>query len=68
MPENLAQERAALRAEWQRKTIKDDPIFRTVMTNPTLYAELLRQVFFTLLYQRLQENRDRSMTFFYYCM
>ena len=66
MPENLAQERAALRAEWQRKTIKDDPIFGTVMTNPTLCAELLRWVFFTLLYQRLQENRDRSMTFFYY--
>ena len=43
MPENLAQERAALRAEWQRKTIKDDPIFGTVMTNPTLYAELLRR-------------------------
>ena len=43
MPENLAQERAALRAEWQRKTIKDDPIFGTVMTNPTLCAELLRQ-------------------------
>ena len=43
MPENLAQERAALRAEWQRKTIKDDPIFGTVMTNPTLCAELLRR-------------------------
>lgn len=43
MPENLAQERAALRAEWQRKTIKDDPIFETVMTNPTLCAELLRR-------------------------
>ncbi|WP_056993667.1 hypothetical protein [Limosilactobacillus ingluviei] len=41
MPENLAQERADLRAEWQRKTIKDDPIFGTVMTNPTLCAELL---------------------------
>ena len=39
MPENLAQERAALRAEWQRKTIKDDPIFGTVMTNPTLCVE-----------------------------
>ncbi|WP_283578364.1 hypothetical protein [Limosilactobacillus ingluviei] len=39
MPENLAQERAALRA----KTIKDDPIFGTVMTNPTLCAELLRR-------------------------
>ena len=44
MPENLAQERAALRAEWQRKTIKNDPIFGTVMTNPTLCAELLRRV------------------------
>ena len=43
MPENLAQERAALRAEWQRKTIKNDPIFGTVMTNPTLCAELLRR-------------------------
>ena len=43
MPENLAQERAALRAEWQRKTIKDDSIFGTVMTNSTLCAELLRR-------------------------
>ena len=43
MPENLTLERAALRAEWQQKTIKDDPIFGTVMTNPTLCAELLRR-------------------------
>ena len=41
MPENLTLERAALRAEWQQKTIKDDPIFGTVMTNPDLCAELL---------------------------
>ena len=39
MPENLTLERAALRAEWQQKTIKDDPIFGTVMTNPNLCAE-----------------------------
>ena len=43
MPENLTLERAALRAEWQQKTIKDDPIFGTVMTNPELCAELLRR-------------------------
>ena len=43
MPENLTLERAALRAEWQQKTIKDDPIFGTVMTNPNLCAELLRR-------------------------
>ena len=43
MPENLTLERAALRAEWQQKTIKDDPIFGTVLTNPTLCAELLRR-------------------------
>ena len=43
MPENLTLKRAALRAEWQQKTIKDDPIFGTVMTNPELCAELLRR-------------------------
>ena len=43
MPETLASERAALHAEWQQKTIKDDPIFGTVMTNPELCAELLRR-------------------------
>ena len=43
MPENLTLERAALRAEWQQKMIKDDPIFGTVMTNPNLCAELLRR-------------------------
>ena len=43
MPENLTLERAALHAEWQQKTIKDDPIFGTVMTNPELCAELLRR-------------------------
>ncbi|WP_302176286.1 hypothetical protein [Limosilactobacillus ingluviei] len=43
MLENLTLERAALRAEWQQKTIKDDPIFGTVMTNPELCAELLRR-------------------------
>ena len=43
MPENLTLERAALRAEWQQKTIKDDPIFGTVMTNPNLCAKLLRR-------------------------
>ena len=43
MPETLASERAALHAEWQQKTIKDDPIFGTVMTNPELCTELLRR-------------------------
>ena len=43
MPETLASERAALHAEWQQKTIEDDPIFGTVMTNPELCAELLRR-------------------------
>ena len=43
MPETLASERAALHAEWQQKTIKDDPIFGTVMTNPELCAELLQR-------------------------
>ena len=43
MPETLASECAALHAEWQQKTIKDDPIFGTVMTNPELCAELLRR-------------------------
>ena len=43
MPENLTLKRAALHAEWQQKTIKDDPIFGTVMTNPNLCAELLRR-------------------------
>ena len=43
MPETLASERAALHDEWQQKTIKDDPIFGTVMTNPELCAELLRR-------------------------
>ena len=43
MPETLASEHAALHAEWQQKTIKDDPIFGTVMTNPELCAELLQR-------------------------
>ncbi|WP_019206936.1 Rpn family recombination-promoting nuclease/putative transposase [Limosilactobacillus ingluviei] len=43
MSETLASERATLHAEWQQKTIKDDPIFGTVMTNPNLCAELLRR-------------------------
>lgn len=55
MPENLTLERAALRAEWQQKTIKDDPVFGTVMTNPELCAELLRRALSELTIQWVKD-------------